>query len=122
MQKCIGMRVHPSPHKHTHAHTETHLMDQLGSVDDQMLSNNLTKQRSHQISHVYGSLSPKNSRSPASNVPHFSLGAHGIFRILQDVSGSIEAGVNYWWSTQERDRAGPLSPFLILSLKALITS
>lgn len=81
----------------THQHTDTYmhpqksiLVDQRDCLDSLMLSNSLTKQSSHQIRHVYGSLSLKNSRDQASNVLLFSLGTHAIFRICQGLSESID--------------------------------
>ena len=103
----------------TYMHTQKPiLVDWLGSLDGMMLSNGLTKQSSHQIRHVYGSLSLANSRDPASKALLFSLGVHAIFRIHQHLSESIEASVTFWWGPQKRNRT---ESFPNSSLKVFIT-
>lgn len=89
-------------------------MDRLGSLAGLMLSNSLTMQSSHQIRHISGSLSPENSRAPVPNDRLVSPGVHAIFRILQGLSESREAGATYWLGLQEKDGAGPPTPLLIL--------
>ena len=84
-------------------------MDWLGSQGSLMSSD------SHQIRGVYGLQSPKNSRTPTSNVTLVSPGVHAIFRILQGLSESVEAGATYWLGLQKEDGAGLLSPSNSLS-------
>lgn len=74
-KKNAGVHRHTCAPITTQTHTCTHRnlfsRTNLGSLDGLMLFNSLTKQSSHQIRQVYGSLSLENSRD-AAQVSFFS--------------------------------------------------